>query len=82
MMGSWWGSQGWGMGFGFNFMVLFWVLAAAGLVMVIRWLLQLSSDSRRGHPPDKSPIEIVRERYARGEIRREQFEQLKQDLNP
>lgn len=81
MMGNWWGSQGWGMGLGFIVMVLFWALAAAGLMAVIRWLLQLSgSDGAR--PRHQTPIEIARERYARGDITREQFERLKADLAP
>jgi len=31
---------------------------------------------------DKSPLEIVQERYARGEIDREEYEQKKRDLEP
>lgn len=78
MMGNW-GHAGWGMGFGFIFMILFWALVAAGIVAVIRWAMR-SSDAAERRPPDKTPLEIVRERYARGEIARQEFEQLKRDL--
>jgi len=78
MMGNWWGSGGWGMGFGF--MLLFWVLVAAGIVAVIRWALRLSDEGDRRPPRERTPLEIARERYARGEIGREEYEQLKRDL--
>lgn len=80
MMGNWWGSEGWGMGFGFMFMILFWALIAAAIVTVIRWALRASDSPERRAPREKTPLEIVRERYARGEIGREEYEQLKRDL--
>lgn len=80
MMGNWWGFEGWGMGFGFIFMILFWALIAAAILAVIRWALRASESPERHAPREKSPLEIVRERYARGEIGREEYEQLKQDL--
>lgn len=79
MMGNWWGSGGWGMGFGFIFMILFWVLVAAGIVAVIRWALRLSNEGDRP-PRERTPLEIARERYARGEIGRDEYERLKRDL--
>lgn len=85
MMGNNWGEfGGWGMGFGFLFMILFWVLVVLGIVALVRWL-QLQSQSGRdrgsGEPRrDKTPLEIARERYARGEIDREEYEQMKRDL--
>jgi putative membrane protein len=33
-----------------------------------------------GHHPEESPIEILKRRYARGEITREQYAQMKQDI--
>ncbi len=69
---------GWGMGFGFIFMLLFWGLVILGIVALIRWLMTQSSSSRSSR--DKSPLEIVQEHYARGEIDREEYEQKKRDL--
>jgi putative membrane protein len=68
------------MGFGIVFMLLFWGLIILGVVALIRWLLTQSSPSRSSR--DKTPLEIVQERYARGEIEREEFEQKKRDLAP
>ena len=80
MMNNWNGFGGWGMGFGFIFMLLFWGLVILGVVTLIRWLLSQSSPNRRAR--DKTPWEIVQERYARGEIDREEYEQKKRDLAP
>ena len=79
MMSDWGGFGGWGMGFGFVLMLLFWILVILGIAALIRWLLQ-PSPSRSSR--DKTPLEIVQERYARGEIDREEYEQKKRDLEP
>lgn len=80
MMNNWNGFGGWGMGFGFIFMLLFWGLVIVGVVTLIRWLLTQSSSNRSSR--DKSPLEIVQERYARGEIDRDEYEQKMRDLAP
>jgi putative membrane protein len=72
MMGDW-GGWGWGMGFGGIFMILFWVLIALGIVALVKWLF-----SARGS--GKSALDILKERYAKGEIDREQYEQMRRDL--
>ncbi len=78
MMNNWNGFVGWGMGFGFIFMLLFWGLVLLGVATLIRWLVTPSPPNRS--PRDKAPLEIVQERYARGEINREEYEQKKRDL--
>jgi putative membrane protein len=73
----WWNwGNWWGMGLMTLFMVLFW----GGVIALIIWLI---ARSRRNQVSgEKSgPIEIAKERYAKGEITREQFEQLKKDLS-
>lgn len=75
-----WSSFGWwGMGFGMVFMLLFWGLIILGITVLIRWLLTQSPPNRQSR--DKTPLEILQERYARGEIEREEYEQKKRDLN-
>jgi putative membrane protein len=69
---------GWGMGFGGPFMILFWIAVIAGVFVLVKWLVDQSSAGKGSR--DKSPLEIVRERYARGEINREQYEQIRRDL--
>jgi putative membrane protein len=70
-----WGMWGlWGIGM-MLFMLVFWGLVVAGIVLVIRWLVQQG----RGARPDAA-LDILRERYARGEIDREEFLARKRDL--
>ena len=78
MMNNWNGFSGWGMGLGFIFMLLFWGLVILGIATLIRFLTIQSSSSKVSR--DKTPLEIVQERYARGEIDREEYEQKKRDL--
>ena len=78
MMNQWNSFWGWGMGLGFVFMLLFWGFIILGITALIRWLMTQSSPSRSSR--DKSAMEIVQERYARGEIDREEYEQKRRDL--
>jgi putative membrane protein len=57
-------------------MIVFWVLVIVGLVFLIRWLFLRSA------PPNQrnSALDILKVRYARGELSRKEFEQMKQDL--
>lgn len=76
MMEHW--GWGWGMGFGGLFMIFFWALVIVGFFVLIRWFADQSSWSKGGR--EKSALEILRERYARGEIQKEEYDQKKQDL--
>ncbi len=81
MMNDMNGFGGWGMGYGWIFMLLFWGLVILGIVGLVKWLSTSKSDTH--HPPRQPPktaLEILEERYARGEINREEFEQKKHDL--
>lgn len=66
----------WGMGFGGIFMILFWGLIVLGIVALGKWLF---SGSGSGGSSKRS-LEILQERYARGEISREEYERIRQDL--
>jgi putative membrane protein len=72
---------GWGMGwFGGIFMIVFWILILVGLVFVIRWLIQTTGKKAGSGPRGSRAMEILKERYARGEIDKTQFEAMKRDL--
>ena len=75
-----WGDYGWGwgMGFGMISVVLFWVLVILGIVVLVKWVS--GGSSVPGQPPAKTALDILKERYARGEVDREEFEQKKRDL--
>lgn len=71
--GPGWGYMGTG---GWIFMVLFWILVVFGIVALVR----LGIHGGRHHRGEKSALEILKERYAKGEIDRKEFEEKKKDL--
>ena len=73
MMGEW----GW---FGGIFMVIFWTAVIVGIIFLIRWLVQSTSAGGHGARSEESAMEILKKRYARGEIDKKEFEQKKKDL--
>lgn len=62
-------------GFGWLWVILFWGL----LIGLIVWAITKIS-KRDGSELRTSHIEIAKERYAKGEISKEEFEQIKSDL--
>ena len=56
-------------------MLVFWGLVIAGLVVGLRWLL---GQGRAGSRDDS--LEILRQRYARGEIDKQEFDARRHDL--
>jgi putative membrane protein len=78
---SHWSWNGWmgamGMGIGGVFMLLFWALVMLVVVLLIRWQLSSTGDADRAR---RSPRDILDERYASGEIGREEYEQKRRDL--
>src|SRR3989338_3704811 len=79
MMGTGWGNMmgGWnGFGLlGWIPMLLFWILLILGVVALIRYLGRSSQGQE-----NKTPLDILKERYARGEIDKKEFEEKKKDL--
>lgn len=69
---------GWGMGFGMIGMALFWIVVIVGIVALVRWLA--AGGAPASTPPSKTAMELLRERYARGEIDKTEFEEKKRDL--
>lgn len=70
-MGGW----GWFMPFGG---ILFLVLIVWGIVSLFRW-----GGSDDGYRSDgrESPLDILKKRYARGDISREEFEEKRRELS-
>lgn len=65
-----------GFGFGGGFMWIVWIL----IIVAIFALLRGVSGSGRGTSSSDTPMEILKKRYANGEITGEEFEQRRREL--
>lgn len=63
----------WG-GLGMIAMIIWWFFGIACLVAIIRWALE------RWHHLEKDALKVLQERYAKGEIGREEYKEKKKDL--
>jgi len=71
-----------GFGFGGIFMILFWiVIIALGVWLVGSLVSRANSQPPSNLPSAESPLDILKKRYARGEITKEQFDEMRRDLN-
>jgi putative membrane protein len=75
-----WGG-GWGPGWGlFGLMhILWWVLILLGVIALVRWGFGRQPRGS-GRPEQDRALAILRERYARGEIEKAEFEERQRDL--
>jgi len=71
------------LGFGFNpfgmlMSLVFWALIIGGGVLLIVWLARGAGHSPSTGPADGSPFDILKLRYAKGEITKEQLAEMQQ----
>ncbi|KKW17253.1 hypothetical protein A3C86_01355 [Candidatus Kaiserbacteria bacterium RIFCSPHIGHO2_02_FULL_49_16] len=75
-----WGNYGgdfWPFHFiGFIGMLAFWALVIAGIVWLVR-----QPPANGGSTGHHSALDVLRTRYAKGELTKEQFESMKKDIN-
>ena len=76
MMHDW----GWGGGEGMFFGPLFMIAGLALIIVLIMLLTARLSGRRDGSAPVRSAREILDERFAKGEIQREEYEERRQAL--
>ena len=60
--------------------LLFFLLIIIGTILLIVWAVRQFSHQPHQMTQASKSIEVLRERYAKGEITKEQFEQMKKDL--
>ena len=66
--------MGWGYGMGWFWTILmaaFWIAVIVGIVFLIRWLVLSTGTVGRRARSEDSALEILKRRYARGEINKE-----------
>jgi putative membrane protein len=78
-MWYWGEGMGWWMLFGGFWMVLFWGAIVALIVWGISRFTR-RADSGTSTSEKTTPLDIAKERYAKGEISKEEYEQLKKDI--
>jgi putative membrane protein len=79
MMGGGWGGYGWGG----PFHVFFGVIVLVLIVLLVVWLFRSGSrGGERGGRLERrsSGLDVLEERYARGEINRDEYLQKKRDI--
>lgn len=80
-----------GMGFGFGWsglilMFVFWVVIIALAIWLVSRLFPQTTQGLRWHRPSDSsdgsdsPMEVLKHRYASGEITKDEYEQIRHDL--
>lgn len=73
-----WGGAGLTFGIiGLILMVLWWLFVVAVIIFLVKWIIKQFKD---GGSTQKSVLDILKERYAKGEIDKKEFEEKKKDL--
>jgi putative membrane protein len=75
-----WGDGWGGMIFGPFMMILFVAAIVVLVVVALRWLRSTGHGTAPQAPPGKTPLDILEERFARGEIDGEEFEERRRAL--
>jgi len=76
-----WGAGWYGMIFGPVFMILVLAVVIAVAVLIVRWLGGPWYGAPPHYPPPgRTPLDILKERFARGEIDKNEFEERRRVL--
>jgi putative membrane protein len=76
MMYDNYGNNGMGSGFGWIFMFFMMAFVVLAVVLVVHHLSNANNSNRK----EDNPLEVLKHRYAKGEIDKKQFDEIKKDL--
>ena len=68
--------MGWWMGLGWLWILILW----GGIIALVVWIVKKLTEKGQTNSK-RDPLDVAKERYAKGEITREEFEQIKKDLS-
>ncbi|MGA1840386.1 MAG: SHOCT domain-containing protein [bacterium] len=76
-----WHMDRWGhmSGYGFGGIII-WIILLILVALVIYFITQNIKLRSSGHSSGETPLDILKTRYAKGEISKEEFNQMKKDL--
>src|SRR4030066_2249623 len=77
MGGGWNHMMNYGYGFGGMFM---WILFIIVIGVVVYFIVQSAGAKTSGGAPHETPLDILKKRYAKGEITKEDYDRMKRDL--
>jgi len=75
--GGWGSMMHYGFGYGGMFM---WIIFLIAVGLLIYFIVQAQKTKGRTPTQSESPLDILKRRYAKGEIAREEYERMKKDL--
>ena len=83
--GPGWGMMGnWGYGYGYGPVhMIVWIVIAVAVVAFVMWMMRsacMPGMHRHGMPRRSTGLDVLEERYARGEINRDEYLQKKKDI--
>jgi putative membrane protein len=80
MMWGYDGGYGWWWAFGALHMLLYWGVLILAIVLLVKWLFGRPGGGPQGRHRGRTALDILKERYARGEIDKQEYEEKKRDL--
>ena len=85
--GMWMGNQQWGMGYhhmtggGMGIvMIIFWIVLIGALALLVSGAVNGIRGSHQNGYESQKPLEILKQRYARGEIEKDEYEDKRRSL--
>ena len=70
----------WNGGMGMFFGPLMMIVLVVVAILMVRWLWGSGLGTAPHYPPGKTPLDILKERYARGEVDKQEFEERRRTL--